>query len=110
MNGNNLAIALVEVRWVSWCRRRSGDDGRRPSGVGYTRGKYRHAIPVGTQRSLCKRDVNCFPSEKDDLPKCPVCVKRAQIGDDLKKILSGGIPTATNQKIHDQDDQIRLVK
>ncbi len=67
----------VEVEWKAWMSVRNGNDGRRPSGVSYNHTKYQHAIPKdGTFRSLCGKPVG-ISCKQEELPRCPICLKRA---------------------------------
>lgn len=68
--------AVVSTQWVSWCRIQAGNDGRRPSGVVKTRTTLRHATTDG-EVTLCGRTIQLYPSDRDDLPKCPQCVKKS---------------------------------
>jgi len=71
--------------WVTWCRKRSGDDSRRQSAVGYTTTSTAHAFTGSLKqardmvwiRTLCGRFVGLYPREKKKTERlCSQCVKR----------------------------------
>jgi len=78
----------VMVKWITWCFQKSGNDGRRPSGVVHERTSVCHAFVADSNGhvdfaeavSVCGRRVNLYPSEADPntVRPCAVCTRRLE--------------------------------
>lgn len=69
---------MSEVKWISWCCKQAGNDGRRASGIVWQRTRLMHAARDGETKSLCNRPIGCLETTADrGLPRCKVCERRA---------------------------------
>jgi hypothetical protein len=73
----NPAINPMLTQWISWTRNRSGCDGRRPSGVAFTRTSLAH-IDGGNYKTLCGRQIGPLAHEDTERDHCPICEARAK--------------------------------
>jgi hypothetical protein len=60
---------------LSWCWKKSGDDGRRPSGHVYRRGKAHAIWADNVAQSVCGREVNLYPTTESAVT-CRQCLKK----------------------------------
>lgn len=66
------------TNWISWASKKSGNDGRRASGVQWQRTKLAH-LPGDNYRTLCGRQIGPLERSESGLPRCLVCERRQEV-------------------------------